>query len=735
MRKKLIAFVMAIMVTFTVTGCKEPKDEGTVTYKGRYVEEEVSLLGQSGSFGELFLHDGTAAFLDYGTKEFCHLNDDKSEFSKSVLPDTSSVGTDLHVTCEVCSSDGTYFLSYYNFSVSDEMQYAMITSDGEISSFSLDGIYLTMMEFSQDGRLFAFGTGESGFQVYEIDMQRQSAKSLFYLNGEACAFDVVNNYIVAVDSSEMYFYDYKNEAIADTPEAVQDFLMEQGVSVGRNHVAYDFCSGEDDSFYIVSEKGLYRYVMGGNMVEQLIDGYSCRLGNPAYTVSSVICDENGNLLISYEEGVIMRYRYDPDAVNEITSTLKVYSLTENDTLSQIIIEYRMKNPTVRVDYEIGMRNGITYDDALKNLTTAILSDNAPDVIMLDGLDIDNYIEKGMLLDLTGSENTWNPDNVLLDNVAKWNNDDSGLYSVACKFELPVVIAWQEDMEHISSFSDFADIVEEKYDEDQHSIPQYVTYFLSAEDIIDTAFALVGDDAVTDNGINKNTMIQMLSDCARIYQSGPLNDERYGNREWVSWYMNSLAPSERWVIRPAGRGMFMLDEAAVITAGTISGFYTDLNLITSLNTVNSDISYQYGLSDESNTFIPKCNLGICTAGDNTEEAQNFLTAAVSENVQNIEHYDGFPVNQNSLQRFYDKNKNSDDFVGFDLVEVTVNTTWMDDTEVVEFQNAIENLSEPVLFDTMTHDIIIEVGTQCLEGHFTPEEAVNEIIRQLDLRMKE
>lgn len=735
MRKKLIAFVMAVMVTFTVTGCQNSKDEEIVIYKGRYVEEEIPLSGQSGSFGELFLHDETAAFLDYGTKEFCQLNDDKSEFSKSALPDTSSLGTDLYIPCAVCSPDGTYFFSYYNSSGGNEMQYAVITADGEVSSFSLDGIYLNLLEFSLDGKLFAFGSDKAGFQVYEIDIQRQSARVLFSINDVACAFDVVNDYIVAVDSSEMYLYDYKNETLANTPEAMRDFLNEQGLSGSTQHIAYDFCSGEDDSFYIVSEKGLYRYVMGGNMVEQLIDGYACRLGNPSYTVSSVICDANGNFFFSYEEGVIMRYCYDPDAVNEITSTLKVYSLTENDTLSQIIIEYKMKNPTVRVDYEIGMRNGITYDDALKNLTTAILSDNAPDVIMLDGLDIDNYIEKGMLLDLTGSESTWNPENVLLDNVAKWNNDDSGLYSVACKFELPVVIAWQEDMEYISNLSNFADIVEEKYDEDQHSIPQYATYFLSAEDIIDTAFALVGDDAVTENGINKNTMIQMLSDCARIYQSGPLNDERYGNSEWVSWYMNSLAPSEKWVIHPAGRGMFMLDEAAVIAAGTTSGFYTDLNLITSLNTINSDISYQYGLNDESSTFIPKCNLGICTAGNNTKEAQNFLTAAVSENVQNIEHYDGFPVNKNSLQKFYDKNKNSNDFVGFGLVGVTVNTTWMDDTEVVEFQNAIENLSEPVLFDTMTHDIIIEVGTQCLEGHLTPEEAVTEITRQLDLRMKE
>ena len=72
---------------------------------------------------------------------------------------------------------------------------------------------------------------------------------------DACAFDVVNDYIVAVDSSDMYFYDYKNDTLADTPEAMRDFLSEQGLSESTQHIAYDFCSGEDGSFYIVSKRG------------------------------------------------------------------------------------------------------------------------------------------------------------------------------------------------------------------------------------------------------------------------------------------------------------------------------------------------------------------------------------------------------------------------------------------------------------------------------------------------
>lgn len=722
MRKKLIAFVMAVMVTFTVTGCNEPKDEGTVTYKGRYVEEEVSLPGQSGLFGELFLYDGAAAFFDYGTDELCQLNDDKTGFSKSALPDIGSLGTDLSILCEVCSSDGTYFFSYYNFSVSDEIQYGAITANGEISSFSLDGTYLQMIEFSPDGRLFAYGATGSDFGVYEIDIQRQSIKSLFYANDVACAFDVVGDYIVAVDSSEMYFYDYKNETITDTPKAMQDFLSEQGLSSGGlEHITYNFCSGEEDSFYIVSKKGLYRYAMGGNLVEQLVDGYSCRLGNPSYTVSSVIREEDGSFLISYEEGVIMRYCYDPDAVNEITSTLKVYSLTENDVLSRIISEYKVQNPTVRVDYEIGMRSGMTYDDALKNLTTEILSDNAPDVMMLDGLDIDNYIEKNMLFNLTECENVWNPDNVLLDNVAKWNGNDGGLYSVACKFELPVVIGRQEDMERISSFSDFADIVEEK---DTENSDGYIVEMYSPNEILEAALRFANDELMQGN---TSSLLDMLSNCKRIYDC---ESKRHSENDLL-FYDSVFGDEVNY--KTWHKSTNMLWGYTKIVFGNSNGFNLDVNVISSLNSIEPNITYRFGFDEEDKKFTPVCNLGICTSSSNVEAAIGFIQIALSDNVQAVELNDGFPVNKIALQKLCNDNDYVRYMYGLDCEDFTVKK--MDSAEADEFQNHIENLDTPIYIDTMMHDMIIDVGTKCLESSLTPEEAVNEITRQLDLRMKE
>ena len=98
--------------------------------------------------------------------------------------------------------------------------------------------------------------------------------------------------------------------------------------------------------------------------------------------------------------------------------------------------------------------------------------------------------------------------------------------------------------------------------------------------------------------------------------------------------------------------------------------------------------------------------------------------------------------NSLNYYYGRNPDDSgklkEAIGFGLENgnnVTVVMQPMNNDEVNKFTEVINNLDTPIHIDTMTRQIIIDVGTQCLEGHLTPEEAVTEIARQLDLRMKE
>ena len=45
-------------------------------------------------------------------------------------------------------------------------------------------------------------------------------------------------------------------------------------------------------------------------------------------------------------------------------------------------------------------DGVTAEDAVKALNTELLAGNVPDVLVLDGLPADSYIEKGILADIS-----------------------------------------------------------------------------------------------------------------------------------------------------------------------------------------------------------------------------------------------------------------------------------------------------------------------------------------------
>ena len=63
-------------------------------------------------------------------------------------------------------------------------------------------------------------------------------------------------------------------------------------------------------------------------------------------------------------------------------------------------------------------NALSREDALKNLNTRLLAGEAPDVIMLDEMDIEQYAEKGVLRELDGILQLYLEDGILYQNIVE-----------------------------------------------------------------------------------------------------------------------------------------------------------------------------------------------------------------------------------------------------------------------------------------------------------------------------
>ena len=55
-----------------------------------------------------------------------------------------------------------------------------------------------------------------------------------------------------------------------------------------------------------------------------------------------------------------------------------------------------------MELEIGLsgEDGMTEADAIRTLNTEILAGNGPDLICLDGFNLESYLEKGVLADVS-----------------------------------------------------------------------------------------------------------------------------------------------------------------------------------------------------------------------------------------------------------------------------------------------------------------------------------------------
>lgn len=222
--------------------------------------------------------------------------------------------------------------------------------------------------------------------------------------------------------------------------------------------------GGDDILYLICEKGIYRHVLGGNVVEQLADGTLNSLGNPSFRLSDGILVQEDRFLLLFTNGQIGDYAYDPDVPAVPDIMLRVYSLAENRKLKTAIADFQAKHPETYVRYDIGLdgNTSATREDALKKLNMEIAAGNSPDLFILDDMPMDSYMEKGILADLTPLLEKMGDG--YFQNMLRAFEKGGEILAVPTEFELPVAGGKKEDVGQMKDLLSIAALVREYREE-------------------------------------------------------------------------------------------------------------------------------------------------------------------------------------------------------------------------------------------------------------------------------
>lgn len=727
--KRTVSAVMAAAVLASFAGCKDKAVESKKNIeekKGGYTEENISFGSKIEEMSELIKNGDTLSFFDITSGTKYQMSKGDAEFSTDNGDVAAKLGT-LENIIDVCfGPSGDCFVIYLDGNTWNSI-YAYIDKDGNEHAVSCDDL-LFSAEFTSDGRLFAGAMGT----IYEVNTDSYTLKEVMAAGSETVGFDIIGNNVILVDELGAHIYDYVNKKEVEVTDVLNDFFKERKKSEYSGEVEFDMCEGEDGSMYIVSRDGIFRYAMNGNQIEQIIDGSTCCVGNPSYHPKSIAVDDSGVIFVGFKEGIMTKYLFDGEIVNKASKKLKVYSLEKNDTLLQIINTFSAENKDIKVDYQVGLKSGMTYSDAMKNLTTQILSGDAPDIIMLDGLDIGNLIDKNLLTDLSGSEDQWNAGGSLMDNIVKWNTESSSLYSVACKFRIPAVGADKSVLKDINSYSDIADYAEKTRSADKGSYA--IVCMNDPETVIKNALIYTGSDIITDKGIDEDKLAKLYEDCYKVYRNDQPDDEII---------MSGSIKDVPAVYDFASKLSTAISDPKTIALGTLNTFDCDYNFATSLGNYDkkTNVDVRMGMTDSSTVFLPSCNLGIVEASKEKESALKFISTALSDAQQRIENTDGFPVNKAALEYFYNKKSEGDNDATLGIADGngeltgTVNIEWIDKDEAKSFDDYINKLDTPFVINNVIADILVQSGKKCLEGSASASDAANEAVKQLQLKMKE
>lgn len=702
--KKWLAAILAGLMAASLTGCgSSGQTEGSSgrtgetdgaggtesgdTAMGRYMESSQTL--DIGKVTDLVtLADGRLELLEDGSEGRYLSSDGGVTWEEAILPGWYDLVMQAYVLDMKGAPDGSVAILCHDYNIpvgeeeadggqetareeadgvgetdgeeadggQDEVWLCLISPEDEAKRFSVsavgESVFLLKLSFSEDGRHLYLATGDE--EIYEIDQETGESRLVMQIDAIPDVFCIWDHYLAAKSEQEgIFLYDL------DTGEEIEDDVLTDFVK--QNYApdsmvfssTYTIFPAEDGGIYLAGASGLHRHVIGGAVMEQVINGGLCGLSDPSEPVSVMTRTANEGFLAAFSKGKMSSFTYDPNMPSTPSQTLLAYSLTENEVLRQAITRYQESNPNVYVEYRVGMdpEEGVTKEDAIKKLNTEIMAGKGPDFIMLDGLPLDSYREKGVLLDISPYLMELETQETLLPNIKESFTEDGKVYMIPAAVTLPMYYAQRDNMAAVSDLSTLADLFEKLRKE--HPGEELMEMY-SKDMLFDALFPVSAPEWITESGQpDMEKIADDLKQMKRIYDACM---EGLPNRillKYKGYTEKQVTSSDKVTAYNdlGGGGVQIAGGNVQVSMGALTNGY-NYGLLQSVKRVDGKGDYCLSQIPGSaeDVFTPVALMGINAASAKADLAGDFMKAILSVNMQSTIYPIGFPVNEEGLTSY-------------------------------------------------------------------------------------
>lgn len=719
---------------------------------GRYMEEEAALPEGLGPFRgmskeadriRLFSAYGLDLISDNGGYDFAQDMQVPKAFGNR---EAAEYFTGMAVTPK-----GHRLVSVYGMEEdgSGDSSYTVLLMqpDGEEKELTelSKGQLVANLTYGQNGYFYLSSGTKQEHKIYQIDPETGDVLYLFTADELPGILTVAGKRLYAGLEGRLMIFDLESKEPAED-SVLEEFLKPYltGYSF-QETLPFLFCQGTDgDSIYVTVRDGLYRHVTGGSVMEQVIDGDLCSIGDISKLyVGMTVAEKDGTdvFYILYSDGKLMRYTYDESQPTVPDIILRVYSLYDNEDIRLAVSAYQAENPDCYVKYEVGVveESGQLKEDALKALSTELAAGKGPDVLVMDDLPYESYVEKGVLADLAATASGIGGEG-LFENILKPFREDGKLYSIPMVFSVPVICGTQGTLADVATLDQLAGLLESSQKKDGGLLAFYGPQSLLELLSMASSSAWVK----TDGSLDRDALTEFLTQCRRIYEN-----EMNGTGAEAGAGAEGMddASENRAMGIAKNRINTTLNYAAYtqrpFALGSLTGKPNDLAMMLScLEQYGMD--YRLMPGQGGNTFNPSCMLSLNSAGAYREQAEAFIRFAVSADFQSQAGLGCTPVNKAAFgakQAFpyvdqspdepYMQLSSSDDKGNVQNLEVR----WPGTDQFAAFGKLVDSLDTCGSGDSVINDAVLEFGPEAVTGEKGIEETVAAIEEKVRLYLAE
>lgn len=570
------------------------------------------------------------------------------------------------------------------------------------SGFSWDGLVI-----DQDRLLISNQSGETYFldkNTNEIVATILDSKNPLFSSG-MFMLDGDNLYLIGI--KDVVQYDVISNEIVKKNDKTLELVKKTNINSDKPAIM----TANKGKFYLFNENGVQKFSSGKKT--NVVSKKDMSIIPTEVYGSKIYIDEKERLYLAINQendSPRLLYYEKDNKENRAKDILSIYTLRKDEGVQKLADYYQKKNKNIQTKVIVGLKedDNKKLDDAIKKLNTSILGGDGPDIIFLDGLNVNTYLKNNMLLQLDSKIGEIDSkDN--FKHIIQSFSQEGEIHAVPVRFGVPIVLSKYRDIIDAKNGDAFLSGIQ-KHDikVDEYTLPNDVRFYYQV---------------FLENNIEIQQ--QKKSKVQNFIESIKLLYDITENHENARLSHLALPPQQ------TGESMnYLLDTSDLALDYILDGH--DLQMLQQVNNV------EYGISSNEKgiCYMPRLIVGINANTKQKDLSKDFIAYILSEEGQKITGETmGLPVNKKCLSEVLKSLQAEPSEIGNDSTSKVFQFSTLSEAEINNFIEQIQNVSQQTNNNYIVMSIFMEYTEKYLNGEISKKKAIREIVNRLELYTNE